>query len=236
MSNPAYFLTVLLLSLFGWQSGAATGRLAYQDLPAIRSAVEAQLAAARADGAPPAAVTVGRLDPRLRLAACDTPLTTTQAPGARLLGATSVNVRCDGAAPWSIFVPVTIREQREVVIAARALPAGAQLGPDDVALAEMWVGDANAQHLTDLQAAIGKQLQRPVAAGAALPVNGLRSPRAIRRGAAITLALARGPIAVKVAGVALQDGAIGERIQARNNASRRIVEGIVGADGTIQVQ
>jgi flagella basal body P-ring formation protein FlgA len=39
-----------------------------------------------------------------------------------------------------------------------------------------------------------------------------------------------------MAGVALQDGAVGDRIQARNSNSRRVVEGIVGADGIIRVR
>lgn len=236
MPNFAYVLTLILLSLLGGRSDAASGAAGVQDLPSIRAAVEAFLADRTGTGGPETAVTLGRLDPRLRLPPCDTPLQASQNPGARPLGASSVNVRCEGSTPWSIFVPVVIRERREAVVTTRALPAGHALTAQDLARAPVWVGDPATQTLEDPNLVIGKQVQRPLAAGAVVPLNGLRSPRLVRRGAPVTLSLARGPIAVRMAGVALQDGAVGERVQARNNASQRIVEGVVEADGTLAVR
>lgn len=198
--------------------------------------MKAHVATASAQTSRETKVTIGRLDPRLRLAACDIPLQASQNPGARLVGATSVNVRCEGNTPWSIFVPALIREKRLVVIAARTLAAGQQLGEEDIATQAVWVSDAATHYLEDAAFAVGKQTQRMIVAGTPLPVQGLRSARIIRRGATITLALQRGPLAVRVGGVALQDGALGDRIQARNNSSRRIVEGIVGNDGVVMVR
>ena len=234
MRQSLHFLLLLIVAGLGSPFVSATD-LATQSLLAVRVAVEDYVAASVQPNLE-TALTLGRLDPRLRLAACDIPLQASQNPGARLLGATSVKVRCDGSIPWSIFVPALLREKRTVVVATRTLAAGQQLRQEDVATQAVWITDAATHYLEDVSQAVGKQTQRMLPAGAPLPVQGLRSPRAIRRGARITLALTRGPLAVRVGGVALQDGAVGERIQVRNTSSRRIVEGVISDDGVVMVR
>lgn len=207
-----------------------------QSLADIHAAVEAHFADRLAAAEGGLKLTVGKLDPRLRLAACDQVLTASQNPGARPLGPTSVNVRCDGRAPWSIFVPVHLSERRSIVVTARALVPGQVVTAEDLARREVWISDPTARYLDDPALAIGKQAMRALGADQPLPLQGLRSPRVVRRGAPVTLALERGPVAVRVAGVALQDGALGDRIQARNTVSRRVVEGEVGAGGILIVR
>jgi flagellar basal body P-ring formation protein FlgA len=228
--------TFLWLMIVGGAPCAWATAMPTQSLADIQTAVEDYVTAASAPDKQEIALTVGRLDPRLRLAACDIPLQASQNPGTRLLGATSVNVRCEGVTPWSIFVPAMIREKRSVVVATRSLAPGQQLQPADVTTQAVWVSDATTPYLEDTAQAIGKQTQRLIPAGSPLPVQGLRSPRAIRRGAAVTLALERGPLAIRVGGVALQDGALGDRIQARNNSSRRVVEGVLAENGVVRVR
>lgn len=227
-------LVLLTVACFDSRVFAVTGQ-AFQSLPAIQAAVETYVTAS-AQSNRETKLTIGRLDPRLRLAACDIPLLASQNPGSRRSGATSVNVRCEGSAPWSIFVPALIREKHLVVVATHTLAAGHLLRQEDVTTQAVWMGDAATHYLEDIALAVGKQTRRMIAAGMPLPLQGLRSPRAVRRGATITVALARGPLAVRVGGVALQDGAVGDRIQARNHSSRRIVEGVIGDDGVLMVR
>jgi hypothetical protein len=54
-------------------------------------------------------IRVNRLDPRLRLPLCDQPLTTTLESPAQPLGRVTTRVRCDGSAPWTVFVPAEVR-------------------------------------------------------------------------------------------------------------------------------
>ncbi len=229
-------VSFLLAVVTGGVSSVWAATIPTQSLSDIQAAVEDYVTAASAPGGHEIALAVGRLDPRLRLAACDIPLQASQNPGTRLLGATSVNVRCTGATPWSIFVPALIREKRTVVVATRALAPGQQLQPADVTTQEVWVSDATTPYLQNTAQAVGKQIQRLIPAGSPLPLQGLRNPRAIRRGAMVTLALERGPLAIRVGGVALQDGALGDRIQARNNSSHRVVEGVLAEHGVVHVR
>lgn len=232
------FLAALVLALagVGRSASAASEPVRVQSLAEIHAAVEAHFAARLATAGGALKLTLGRLDPRLRLAACDRELTASQNPGARALGAGSVNVRCEGRAQWSIFVPVHFSERRAIVVTARALVPGQVVTAGDLAQREVWISDPAARYLEDPAQAIGKQVLRALAADQALPLQGLKNPRLVRRGAAVTLALERGPVAVRVGGVALQDGALGDRIQARNTVSRRVVEGEVSAGGIVVVR
>lgn len=207
-----------------------------QALTAISNAARAHLEAVAVAGGNPREITIGHLDPRLRLPHCPTELVTSQASNARQLGHSSVNVRCEGDVAWSLFVPATVREQRTIAVAATALPGGRLLTPADIRMEPTWLIDDSRDYLDNTGAAAGRLTTRPFATGAPLTLQCLRNPRAVKRGATVTVALAQGPLAIHVGGVALQDGAVGDRIQVRNSSSKRIVEAVINADGSVVVR
>jgi flagella basal body P-ring formation protein FlgA len=57
----------------------------------------------------------------------------------------------------------------------------------------------------------------------------------IIRGQKVWLIAASPYLVVRMTGKALQDGAPGERIQVENTRSKRVVEGIVGNDGSVNI-
>lgn len=179
-------------------------------------------------------VEVARLDARLRLQRCDRALTPFLPPGARLAGHTSVGVRCDGDVPWTLYVPALVRRPHEFVVTTRPIARGATLTAADVTTVTRLLPNPPAGVLESPEFAIGRVALRDLGAGVTLNAAQLKAPQTVRRGQAVTLALAHGPIAVRVAGTALKDGAIGERIPVRNVNSKRIVEGVVLADGVVQ--
>lgn len=192
-------------------------------------------AAAANDAGSPADVEVGRLDPRLRLARCSVPLTPSLAPGGRTSGHTSVSIRCEGAQPWSLFVPAIVRFEQTLVVAARPIARGVTVTAEDVTTITRLLPSAPGGLLSEPAAAIGRLAIRDIAAGANLSASFLKAPRTIRRGQAVTLSLANGPVAVRVAGTAMSDGALGERITVRNLNSKRVVEGVVMDAGVVSV-
>ncbi len=230
--RPSPWLPLLLLTLMRVPTTTATGN-SYETLPAIKLAAETFFRANRSQTTAERAISVGRLDPNLRLVACDEPLQTSQPPGARALGATSVNVRCEGSQHWSIFIPVQVRERRRVMVATRTLTPGTVIAVSDVVMGDIWITDAAGDYVEEPASLVGKKVLRVIGAGSPLPMSGLHYPRTIQRGAPVTLAIEIGTLAVKMSGVAMQDGAIGDRIQARNNTSQRVVEGVISAEGTI---
>ncbi|MCB1749220.1 MAG: flagellar basal body P-ring formation protein FlgA [Gammaproteobacteria bacterium] len=212
----------------------AVGAAPIHDLAAIERTVR-QFVAAGAATAGDVEISVGRLDPRLRLPRCDETLDTRYPNARRSSGPVSVEVRCNGAKPWSLYVPVTLTRYAEVVVTTRPVARGQVLAPTDLALARRRVDGARADFLAGLNEAAGQVTRRSLAAGAVVGANQLERPRLVRRGDHVMLSSGHGGINVSVKGEALADGGAGERIRVRNLSSERVVEGIVNADGVVVV-
>lgn len=227
--NRPFIAAALALSV------AAPGAGANADIQALDEirAVAHDFLVDAADGS--VEVEVGRLDARLRLQRCSLPLSAWLPPGGRTSGHTSVGVRCDGALPWTLYVPAVIRREQALVVAARPIPRGSTLGPADVSSVTRLMSNVPGGILDSVETAVGQVAVRDIAAGALLNANQLKAPQVVRRGQSVTLSLANGPVAVRVAGTAMKDGTLGERIPVRNLNSKRVVEGVVLADGVIEV-
>ncbi len=93
---------------------------ALQSLADIDSAVKKFVSQSLQD-AGDSEFTLGRLDPRLRLAACESALKMRFSREASSGGRNAVEVRCEGVRPWSIYVTVDIaRFERGTVLKTRS--------------------------------------------------------------------------------------------------------------------
>ena len=107
---------------------------------------------------------VGAIDRNLNLTVCAAP-EAFMAPGARVWGNTSVGVRCMGASPWTIYVPVSVRVMAGVVVAAHPLTQGRAIEAADLTLQEADLGLLPGAVMTDAGQAIGRVVTVGVAAG-----------------------------------------------------------------------
>lgn len=180
-------------------------------------------------------VVAGSLDSRLRLKECDEPLQAFQPEGGRLLGNTTVGVRCQGTQPWTLYVPVKVSVYESVAVATRPLSKGMIVKDQDVKLIEKDLADIRAGYYSDLSQVIGKQVSRTVSMDTAITPPMVKSPRQINRGQQVSLVAEVHGLKVQMTGQALTDGASGERIQVRNLSTKKVVEGIVRSATTVQV-
>ncbi len=202
----------------------------------IRQAAEMHLLESRPRAGQRIAVEVGSLDPRLRLARCDAPLETFEPPGTRTAGRVSVGVRCTSPRPWKLYLPATVQLFAPVVVAARPLLRGGEIGNGDVVLAEREIGSLTSGYLDDPSQALGMKLRRTVAAGDALSPRGLAPPLWVRRGERIVLVAGSGEFEVRMSGTALSEGARDQTVRVKNTRSNRIVEGVVESPGVVRVR
>lgn len=180
-------------------------------------------------------IQINRLDPRLRLPLCDKELTTTLESPAQPIGRVTVRVRCDGSAPWTVFVPGQVRLYREVVAAVRPITRESVLTDLDVALVERDIGLLNQGYLTALQQAVGKKLTRPLQPDQIVAPSYVEQAEAIRRGDQVVISARSGAINVRMPGEALSDGAIGKQIRVRNQRSQRVIKARVTGPGQVEV-
>ncbi len=175
------------------------------------------------------------LDPRLRLAQCDKPLSAAIAGDGQPRARTTVAVHCDGATHWTVYVTVTIDSEFTVLVAKRALSRDAELGAADFELARRQLPGLTTDYVTDPATLAGQRLQRPVASGEALTLGALTPANVIHRGQQVTLIAASGGFEVRMSAVALSDGRLADRIRVQNLSSQRVVEGIVRSNSVVEV-
>jgi flagella basal body P-ring formation protein FlgA len=82
---------------------------------------------------------------------------------------------------------------------------------------------------------IGMQLKRQIQAGVPIPVSELMQPTQITRGDPVRLQLEVGALSLTGQGVALESGAIGERIRVRNVSTQAVLEAEVVGPGVVRV-
>lgn len=180
-------------------------------------------------------IQINRLDPRLRLPLCDQPLTTTLETPAEPVGRVTTRVRCDGTAPWTVFVPGQVRLFREVVTVVRPVKRDGVLSEADIMLAERDVGLLNQGYLTDLEQALGRKATRAMQPDQVLAPVHIRQAEAIRRGDQVVISARSGGINVRMPGEALSDGTVGKQISVRNQRSQRVVRARVIGPGQVEV-
>jgi flagella basal body P-ring formation protein FlgA len=224
--RPLAVILVLFWLFAGVEARAAT---AHESLDRIGTAaldhVRSQLPAG-------ARLSAGTLDQRLRLAACPEPLA---AAGDAGTGASvSVEVRCVSRG-WKLYVPVAVSVQVPVLVAARGLNRGDVAGLADVEVQQRDRAGLGASWLSDPQQLEGLVVARAVSAGSVLMPAQFSLARLVRRGQSVTLLGQAASFQVRAQGKALGDAAAGELVRVENLSSRRVVQGRVLADGSVQV-
>ncbi len=180
-------------------------------------------------------IEVNRLDPRLRLASCDKPLTFKLESPAQPIGRVTVRVSCEGSSRWSLFVPGQVRLFRDVIIAARPLKRDSTLSDTDVYLAERDVSLLTQGYLTSLDQVLGNKLTRPVQLDQALAPTLLQLAEVVRKGDQVVITARSGGINVRMPGEAMSDGAPGTQIRVKNLRSGRVVKARVAGPGQVEV-
>ena len=140
-----------------------------------------------------------------------------------MLGRISVQVRCNGSNPWQIYVPVTIKAFQQVVTAATPLRREQRLEAGLVELTEKEVSNLSQGYFSSVEEVIGKSLKRPGPFNGVIQPNMLVEAMVIKRGDEVVILAKSGSLSVKSAGIAVNDGRVGQQIQVKNKASQRVI-------------
>jgi flagella basal body P-ring formation protein FlgA len=209
---------------------------AVQSLDAIRAAAQSFVRKHLPKAEPGATqVSVGALDPRLRLARCEAELTAALPAGGTFRARMTIAVSCPEGNVWTIYVPVTIETRAKVLVLRGPAARGARLGAADVEVQERVVGGSGDSLLTDVAQLEGHTLKRPLASGTALTADVLVEDVMVKRGQSVTLLASASGIEVRAPGRAMADGRAAGRIKVQNLNSLRVVEGVVESADVIRV-
>ncbi len=237
VKKPAPVCPALVAALLACFAAPAVGADAKgtQSLDAIEQTAAAFVANRNRRPGANVQVQAGPLDSRLKLPACGQALQAFVPPGARLTGNATVGVRCTGPKPWKLYVPVRTAIVGPVVVAARHLVVGETLSVDALTIEQRDTGPLRKGYLADPDLAVGQTVKRAIPAGAVVVPSALKASTAIARGQSVTLSAAGSGLDIRMAGRALADGAVGQRIPVRNLSSGRVVEGLVRSPELVEV-
>lgn len=227
----AGLLPVLILTL----TGTAIGASADQSHDSIRAAAQRHALAQVAGLSGRPEVTVGSLDSRLKLAACDRPLETYDSPNGLSGGRGVVGVRCEGSRPWKLYVPVHVATMEQVVVSSRPMVRGQSVRAEDLILDEVDTSKLHKAYFTRMEDVVGLRSKRPISSGTTLHAGLLQRATLVKRGSQVDIVATTDGLQVRMRGKALADGGRGDRIRAKNLNSGRVITGTVAGSGVIHV-
>lgn len=178
-------------------------------------------------------VVVGRLDSRLRLNQCGMPLKHKIHSQALKPGRVLVQTQCPGTKPWKVYLPVTIKAYRPVVVSNTNIARGQVLRASDIILQEREVSHHKSFGLYRLEQAINQVAKRHIRSGSVLSPMHIAPPKIIKRGSKIDIIANSGRVSVSMSGTALSDGRIGDLIRVKNLSSNKVLRAKVIAPGRV---
>jgi flagella basal body P-ring formation protein FlgA len=222
--------TALLLALGGTLAcaqSAPTPTGGAEAASGLDQALEQQVRALALTGAKPAAagaprveVNVGQLDPRLRLAPCQH-VEPYVPDGLRMWGKSRIGLRCtQGPTKWNVYLPITVRVFGTALVASNGLQAGALLGKDDLAPAEVDLAEDSSPPVVNADLAVGHTLTRAVKAGQSLRVSHLKPRQWFAAGETVTVMAQGDGFSVAGEAEALNPGIEGVPVRVRTDSGR----------------
>jgi flagella basal body P-ring formation protein FlgA len=82
---------------------------------------------------------------------------------------------------------------------------------------------------------VGRTAARPISGGTILSNQQLVASKAVLRGQTVTLVADAGGMSVRMAGRALSDGMVNQRVRVQNLSSGKIVEGIARSEQVVEI-
>lgn len=226
----AFSAALSLTTQLAWAQAVAEPR---QDLALLKQTAE-QFLLTQAKGLPgEVKVTVGAIDPRLKLPVCPVPEAFLP-PSSKAWGKTTVGVRCNVPTNWTIYVSAQVRVHGEYIAAAAPVAQGQNIGPGDIATVKGDLTNLPSGVITDASQAIGRTAASTIALGAPLRQDALRNQQAIQQGQAVRIILNGDGFSVSSEARALNNANEGQLTQVRT-AAGQVISGIAKLGGIVEL-
>ena len=212
--RAAVALLLALVEPRAWAQGIATELEQQVRELALSSAAPAGARAPRVE------VSVGQLDPRLRLAPCQH-VEPYVPDGMRLWGKSRIGLRCtQGTAKWNVYLPITVRVFGTALVARNSVSAGTVLAADDLVQAEVDLAEDNSPALANATLAVGRTVTHALKAGQSLRQASLKTRQWFAAGATVTVLAQGDGFSVAGEAQALNPGIEGQPVRVRTESGR----------------
>lgn len=179
-------------------------------------------------GAPRLEVSVGQLDPRLRLAPCAR-VEPYLPDGMRLWGKARIGLRCSqGTTRWNVYLPITVKAFGSGLVVTANKAGGSVLTEADLTLGEVDLAETGSVAMTDARLVVGRTLTQTVKPGQSLRLSHLRPRQWFAAGETVTVLAQGAGFSVSGEGQALNNGIEGQPVRVRTESGRVLTGQAVG--------
>jgi len=178
---------------------------------------------------------IGPIQPNLQLARCRRPVRAMLTSAQHMKDRAMIELLCQNLKPWHLYVQARIIGTSSVVVAAHAIVRGSVLAATDLRVEQHDISELPPGYLDDAAIAVGLTASRPISGGAFITNQQLVAANAVQRGQSVTLVADAGGMSVRMAGKALSDGLINQRVKVENLSSGKIVEGIARSEQVVEI-
>ncbi|MBF9046409.1 flagellar basal body P-ring formation protein FlgA [Rhodobacterales bacterium LSUCC0031] len=160
----------------------------------------------------------------------------------------AVDVSCAGAIPWSIVVRTSVEvpaifgfgegertgEMTNVVVPRHTLRRDEVITAEKLELVAIDSARASGTY-SEIAPLIGRRMVQTLSAGVPVRERHMELAWSVREGDPIVIEANTGGMIISMAGIALENGQVGDFIEVRNQRSQKTVHGIVGEGKKIVV-
>lgn len=151
----------------------------------------------------------------------------------------SVSISRDGRFQRSVRVTADVRLVRRVLVAARPLNVGSFVRREDLTFEERAFDRAAELVPDDPAAFVGKQVERFVAQGRMLTPQDVKAVDLVKRSMPVTVVGSGAGVDVRLTGVALDSGDLGDSVRVRlgeGRGARQVLRGTVAGMATVRLE
>ena len=212
----------------GAEAGAALDASLLDDVRALALGKAGESGGSRVE------VSIGQLDPRLRLAPCQS-IEPYLPPGVRLWGKARIGLRCKvGPTPWNVYLPITVKVFGRALVVPGGAVAGSVLTEADLAEAEVDLAEEFTPALLEPKLAVGRTLAQNLKPGQTLRQTHLKSRQWFVAGETVRV-VASGPgFALESEAQALSNGIEGQPARVRTE-NGRVLTGLPSGERRVEV-
>lgn len=178
--------------------------------------------------------TISSLDPRLLFEPCGNPPEATSRSAAKS-GRLTFAVQCAGPKPWQLFISVEVDRYALVAVTSTPIARNSVLQPSQIEYKRLNTGDLNYGYYKQGVPVLGQVSKRALPAGFALNPGVLEPPKVVAKGDHVIISATSAVMVVRMNGVALSDGRLGEQIPVENTSSQRRIKATVTGQAQVEV-
>lgn len=178
---------------------------------------------------------IGNIDPRFNQKPCLQPINFSLNRSPMQQANLTILAECKDDTPWKLYITTKFVVYGNVVYAASTLSRSHTIEKQDLEIKEEPINLHFYASFNSMDDVIGMIAKRSIRQGSVIQANLLQAPKLIKRGDDVVIMAQTQGIMIKMRGIAMQDGELGQQISVKNSQSERIVKGKVSNAGLVSV-